>query len=112
MAFVFSRRRKPVSLPRFVPRGRWLPFFIDRATGEMVFLCADGSGRFVGPTRDLSKAWFLDSLPNDDQAVRLVYGFDFPGKEVMALGDHERKEVYEFRGYGFRLVEDDIGGFS
>lgn len=102
---------KPGLTPtQLVPRGRWLPFFIGvDGDGEPVpVYIVGGQGEGLGLTLKRSEAWFLDRLPCDREAALLAAKFRSRGLEVFALGDEAREEVFEFRDYGFRLVEDDM----
>lgn len=108
----FHRRAANGGHLRLVRRGRWMPFVADRVLMKPVFLVGDDTGTVVtGFTLDPDEAWYLDGIPSDDQACRLVNALNrsFVGWEVFALGDKEREEVYEFRGYGFRLWEGGTG---
>lgn len=93
-----------------MPKGRWTPFLLLLEVGLPIYFRCDSEGRVCGFTLDGSEAWALDRLLSDEEAIGFARRFDVGREEVLALGDNERELVYEFRGYGFRLYEGDLGG--
>lgn len=111
MGEVIRRRGRRPEFRRaaLVRQSRWLPFVTFKGCAYPFFLVGGPDGRVARLTAAQSEAWGFDGLPSDDQAIEFVGRFKLIGKGVFALADQAREEIYEFRDYGFRLVEGGQG---
>lgn len=93
-------------MPRFVRRGRWLPYVLRRDGGEVTYLAGSECGSEVHETKDRAQAWAFDVGVNDEEIFRsFCDALELTSEEVLLLEDVEQGVLFEYRGYGFRRVE-------